>query len=39
MKGKHAFAFGVITGFGLTWLYHHFAPGKGIGAPGGSSSS
>ncbi len=31
---RHPFFWGVVTGFGITWAYHHFAPGKGIGLPG-----
>ena len=37
MKGKH-FWMGVGTAFVGIWIYHHFAPGKGIGQPGGSGS-
>jgi hypothetical protein len=37
MKGRH-FWTGVAGGVVLVWVYHHFAPGKGIGQPGGSGS-
>lgn len=28
------FWYGVVITFGGIWVYHHFAPGKGIGQPG-----
>lgn len=30
----HRFFWGFVAGVGTVWVYHHFAPGKGIGQPG-----
>ena len=35
---RHPFAAGILTGVAITWVYHHFAPGKGIGMPGSVTS-
>lgn len=28
------FWYGVVVGVGLTFVYHHWLPGKGLGQPG-----
>lgn len=38
MHGPHAFWWGVAVGVAGVWVYHHFAPGKGIGQPGSVTS-
>jgi hypothetical protein len=38
MRGKHAFLWGIGTGFVITWAYHHFVkplPGGAKGALAG----
>ncbi len=38
MKGKHAFLYGILAGFAITWGYHHFVrPLPGGGATGSMS--
>lgn len=39
MLSSRMFWWGVIVGVGGTFVYHHFAPGKGIGLPGSVTSS
>lgn len=31
---RHPMFWGVVLGVGLTFVYHHFVPGKGLGQPG-----
>jgi len=38
MLTNRTFLTGVIAGFVGVWVYHHFAPGKGIGMPGSITS-
>jgi len=39
MLKSHMFWTGVVSGFVGVWVYHHFAPGKGIGMPGSITGS
>jgi hypothetical protein len=39
MLRTHVFWYGVGAGLVGLWVYHHFAPGKGIGQPGSVTGS